>query len=198
MGFVAGGQVKTFELLWGTTWRGGAFGLVAGTMGGTAYGALFANALIFAGLISQPQFDFKPSDVVSVIFAVLFFGLIGAVMGALFGVPTGLVVGIANGLLLGGLTRVFFFPLKNAQTYRRVVAVVSAVFTAMVAWICFIGIMLFYANRNAANVPVLAVIAAIPALIAGIGAGLISQSIARWYSDLQTPTSNHKGVIQNA
>ena len=125
--------------------------------------------------------------------AVLFLALIGAVVGALFGVPAGLVVGTTNGLLLGVLTRALFYPLNNARRYSWVIAVVSAVFTCIVAWLCFIGIMLFYANRNAANVGVLAVVVAVPALIAGIGAGLTSRLIAHWYE-----SESKKGAIQNA
>ena len=96
-----------------------------------------------------------------------------------------MVVGIANGLLLGVMTRAFFYPLKNAQQYRRVVAGVSAIFTGVLAWLCFFSIMLFYANRAAADVAALAVIVAIPALIAGVGAGLTSRLIAQWYSKLE-------------
>jgi len=177
--------VKTFDLLWGTTWRGGAFGLVAGTMGGTAYGAVFANALLFFGLATQAAANFQRDDIPRALVSMLFLALIGAVVGALFGVPTGIVVGIANGLLIGILTRAFFYPPKNTPAYRWALAIVSALFTAITAWICFIGIMLFYANRNAANVPVLAVIVLIPALIAGVGAGRLSRLIARWYTKLE-------------
>jgi hypothetical protein len=184
--------MPTIKLLWGTTWRGGAFGLVAGTMGGAGYGAIFANVLFAFGLMSQAPFEFKPEYVVSGLVAVLFFAFIGSIAGALFGVPTGLVVGIADGMLLGVMTRALFYPLKNARRYRWMIAIVSAIFTGIVAWLCFISIMLFYVNRNAANVGVLAVIVTIPALIAGVGAGLTSRLVAHWYE-----SESKKGVIQN-
>lgn len=171
--------METFKILWGTTWRGGAFGLLAGTMGGAAReaGAIFPDLFLVAGLVSENSF--QPSDTGALVGGVLFFALIGAVMGALFGVPTGLVVGLWDGLLVGLITRAFFFPLKDVQTYRRVIAITCVVFTTIASWLGFLAIMLFYANRDKANVPALAVGAIIPALIAGIAAGLISRLIAR-------------------
>ncbi len=176
--------MTTIKLLWGTTWRGGALGLLVGTLGGAAYGALFANGLLAWGLLAQPR-ALELKDLPAGIGAVVFLALIGAVVGALFGVPTGIVVGIANGLFLGILTRVFFYPPKNARAYRWTVAIVSTLFTAFTAWICFIGIILFYANRNAANFGVLIGIVTLPALIAGVGAGLLSRLITRWYTNLE-------------
>ncbi|MCI0475567.1 MAG: hypothetical protein L0Y55_04920 [Anaerolineales bacterium] len=172
--------MSTIKLLWNTTWRGGAWGLLGGTMLGTAYGAIFANALFLFGLAQAP-FDLRGDDIPRAFAAILVLALIGAVMGALFGVPTGFVVGALNGLLIGIITRAFFFPLRDARTYRRVIAVVSALFTVIASWLGFLVIMLFYANREKANVEVLAVGVLIPALIAGIVAALISRVIAWWY-----------------
>ena len=182
----------TGKLILGMLWRGGAFGLLAGTMLGTAYGALFANILLFFGMLTQSSAEFQSDDIPRAIIAVLFLALIGAVMGALFGVPTGFAVGLLNGLLIGGITRVFFFPLHDARTYRRVIALISAVFTAIASWLGFFAIMFFYANREKANVPVLAAIVIIPALIAGIAAAFISQIGVRWYEREST-----KGIALN-
>lgn len=170
--------MSTIKLFWNTTWRGGAWGLLAGTMLGTAYGAIFANALFLFGLAQAPL-DLRADDIPRALGAILVLALIGAVMGALFGVPTGLIVGSLNGLLVGVLTRAFFFPPRDARTYRRVIALASALFTVIASWLGFLAIMLFYANREKANVPMLAVIVLIPALIAGIAAALISRVIAR-------------------
>jgi hypothetical protein len=145
------------------------------------YGAIFANVMFFSGLFAEIPIAFESSDALRVGIVVPFLALIGAVMGALFGVPTGFAVGAMNGLLIGIITRAFFFSLRNARTYRRVIAVVSALFTSIASWLGFLAIMLFYANRDKANVGVLAVGVLIPALIAGVGAGLISRVIARWY-----------------
>lgn len=173
--------MHTIKLFWNTTWRGGAWGLLAGTMLGSAYGAVFANGLFFFGLLSQAPAELQGEDVPRAIFAVLFLALIGAIMGGVFGIPTGAVVGVLNGLLVGIITRVFFFPLRDARTYRRVIAVTSVVFTTIASWLGFFAIMLFYSNRDKANVPVLAIGVAIPALIAGFAAGFISRLITQWY-----------------
>jgi hypothetical protein len=167
--------------------------MLAGTMGGSTYGAIFANVLFAFGMLAQAPFEFKQEYIAGGLFAVLFFALVGAVVGALIGVPTGFVVGTASGLLLGVLTSLFFYPLNNTRRYRRVIVGVSGVFTAVAAWVCFTGIILFYANRSAANVGVLAVIVTIPALVAGIGAGLTSRLIANWYEG-----ESNRGAIQNA
>ena len=183
--------MTTVKLLWGTTWRGGAWGLFAGTFGGTAYGALFANLLLAGGLVSRAPFEWKAEYAVSAIGAMLFFALIGAVVGGIFGVPAGVVVGGIVGLAIGILTRACFYPPTNTRVFRRTLAIVSALLTTIAAWICFIGIMLFYANRNAANVGGLMVIVAIPALIAGLASIFVSQRIAHWYeSATVVPTSN--------
>lgn len=186
-------EMSTRKLLWGMTWRGGALGLLGGTMLGTAYGAIFANALLLARLAQEWQ-TLSAENFVPGLAAVLLLALIGAVMGALFGVPTGLLVGALNGLLVGVLTRAFFFPPRDARTYRRVIALASALFTGIASWIGFLAIMLFYANREKADVPMLAVIVLIPALIAGVAAAFISRVIARWYENrnLELETLNLK------
>ncbi len=173
--------MTTLKLIWGTTWRGGVFGLLAGTSLGLLYGAVFFNAMLFFGLLSEMPVAFESSDALRVGVVVPFLALIGAIMGGIFGIPTGAAVGVLNGLLLGIITRIFFFPLRDARTYRRVIALISAVFTAIASWFGFFAIMLFYANIEKANVPVLAAFVIVPALIAGIAAGLISQLGVRWY-----------------
>lgn len=174
--------MKTARLLFDTTWRGGAWGLLSGTLLGTAYGAIFANVLLFLGLLSQDAAQFQLDDVPRAMFAMLVLALIGAVMGALFGVPTGFVVGLFNGLLIGLVTRIFFFPLRDAAKHRRAVGIVSAIFTILASWFCFFSIMLFYANRAQASVPVLALVGVIPALIAGAAGWFVARQIARWYA----------------
>jgi hypothetical protein len=180
--------MTTARLLWGMKWRGGAWGLLAGTLLGSAYGAVFAVVVDLYALSLRFPYLGEASDAPRALVGALFLALVGAIIGALFGVPTGLLVGASNGLLLGVLTRALFYPLKDARIYRRVVALVSAVFAGIAAWVCFVALALFYANRSAANVDMIVVIVAIPALIAGVSAGFISRFIARWYE--RNPISN--------
>jgi hypothetical protein len=173
-------SMTTLKLLWGMTWRGGAWGLLAGTFVGATFGALFGNVLVFGvGLMNQSK-SLGLNDIPTAIAAVFAVAMFGMVIGALFGVPTGFVVGIMDGLLIGVLTRALFYPLKNVRAYRWTIAIVSAVFTSMVAWVCFLGIALFYSNRNSANVGGLMLVFILPALVAGIAAGFISRLITRW------------------
>lgn len=172
--------MTTLKLLLGTTWRGGAWGLLAGTFVGATFGALFANGLFLFGLAFEAD-KLTSKDMPASIVAILFLALIGAVVGALFGVPTGFVVGSMDGLLIGVLTRVLFYPLKNVRAYRWTIALVSALFTSIVSWVCFLGIALFYSNRNSANVGVLMLVFILPALVSGIAAGFISRLITHWY-----------------
>lgn len=172
--------MTTGKLLWGMTWRGGALGLLTGALGGSFFGALFANGLFVFGMVSQAS-PLTAKDMPAGIVAIGFLALIGGVVGALFGVPTGFVVGLMDGLLVGSVTRLFFYPLKNARAYRWTLALVSAAFTSVMAWLCFVGIALFYANRNAANIGAVMLIFILPALVSGIAAGFISRLIARWY-----------------
>ncbi|MBI5650114.1 MAG: hypothetical protein HZC40_06675 [Chloroflexi bacterium] len=175
--------MTTLKLLLGTTWRGGVFGLIAGTLGGATYGAIFANA-IFLFRLAQEWSTLGAENFIPGIAVVLILAFIGSIMGALFGVPTGFIVGLLNGLLVGIVTRVFFFPLRDAKTFRRVIAMVSALFTGIASWFCFFAIILFYSNRDKADVPMLALIVTLPALIAGVASALISRAIAGWYEKL--------------
>jgi len=128
---------------------------------------------------------FESSDALRVGVAIPFLALIGAIMGGVFGIPTGAVVGVLNGLLLGIVTRAFFYPLRDVRTYRRVIAVTSAVCTTIASWLSFFAIMLLYVNEAKANLGGLAIFVVIPALIAGIAAAFISQIGARWYERLE-------------
>lgn len=175
-------SISTFKLVWGTTWRGAAFGLLVGTFGGSWFGALFGNVLVFGvGLLKQPPQDLGLKDVPAAIGAMLFLALIGAVMGTMFGMPTGVIVGLMDGVLVGIITRLFFYPLKNARVYRVVIAVISFIVTTPVSWVGFMLIWLLFSNDGKADLMGLGAISGLPALVAGISAALISQIGARWY-----------------
>jgi MFS family permease len=179
-------RMKTLQLLFSTTWRGGMWGLLAGTMVGATFGALFGNVLVFGVGLTQQQEQISLNDIPAAIGAVAILAIIGSVMGALFGVPTGFVVGIANGLLLGIISRVFFFPLKNARAYRWVIALISMAFTTLASWVGFMLIMFLYANQDKADWVGIVIFLVVPALIAGVVAGFISQIGARWYEKKNT------------
>lgn len=173
--------MTTPRLLWGMTWRGTIWGLLAGTVLGIIYGAIFVEILLLVAYDKQGLYVQTPNQISGGIAAMLFIALIGAIAGGIFGAPTGLGVGWLDGLLVGILTRMFFLPLRNTRVYRWTIAIISAIFTAITAWACFIGILILYEpTRASVSVPLILIVA-VPAPIAGIAAGFISRLITRWY-----------------
>jgi hypothetical protein len=173
--------MTTFKLFWGTIWRSAAYGFLFGTFGGSSFGALFANAMLLFALFTQTDAPFTPADAGRGIFAILFFALIGAGIGSLFGTPTGIFLGITGGVLFGVVTRAFFYPLKDARWHRRIVGTLCAAYAAVGAWICFALILRFYAKDNVVQLPLVAIVATAPAIVAGACGWFISQRVARWY-----------------
>ena len=95
----------TAELLWGSLWRAGLYGVLLGA----AFGGLFGAA-----------------------FGTLIFPLIGTVVGSFFGAITGAVVGLPLGLL-DGLLLLFWLAtayrnaaLTNSRRYRLQARIVCA------------------------------------------------------------------------
>jgi eukaryotic-like serine/threonine-protein kinase len=113
------------------------------------------------------------------IYGTAIFPLFGTYFGALFGGFLGVPLGLGNGLLVGLLTRLCFFPLTNARRHRRIVGMVSTLLCTAAASIGFalLDSKSFPSSTGAA----LIYMRGIPALIAGLAMGLISQRIARWY-----------------
>ncbi len=174
--------MTTRRLLWGMTWRGAVWGLLTGTLGGAAYGVIFMNGLYIFIMIFQSemlQSKNEPTGITAIVLLVLF----GAIMGVLSGLPVGLLVGIFDGLLIGIVTRVLFYPLKHVGAYRWTLALVSAMFTGIVAWFGFMQIASFLEkmDRSEADFSRLVIFFLVPALVAGVAAAFISGSIARWY-----------------
>jgi hypothetical protein len=87
-------------------------------------------------------------------------------------------LGLGNGLLVGLLTRLCFFPLTNARRHRRIVGMVSILFCTAAGSIGFalLSYKLFPFVR-----PLALVISEVPAVIAGLAMGVISQRISQWY-----------------
>ena len=106
----------TAELLWGSLWRAGLYGVLLGAAFGGLYGA--------AG-------------------GTLIFPLIGTVVGSFFGAITGAVVGLPLGLLDGLLllfwlaTAYRYVALTNSRRYRlqaRIVCVAGSLLALLIDW----------------------------------------------------------------
>jgi serine/threonine protein kinase len=92
----------------------------------------------------------------------------------------GLSLGLGNGIIVGIVTRLWFFPLTNPKLYRQVLTTMSIV---LCTWISMI---FFHARLWALNVgdfwhlPLIIVVLA-PSLMAGLSMGATTNSITRWY-----------------
>lgn len=136
-------------------WHAFWYSTAASTIAGIGYGAIYGTA---------------------------FFPLLGTFYGIVCGGLLGLPLGISNGLLVGILTCLFFFPLKNPRLHRRIVGTVSTL-------LCTVGGLIgLVALTHSKIFPFLTSFASdfglffvVPALIAGLSMGLIAQRIARWY-----------------
>ncbi len=175
--------MTTFKLLWGSTWRGGMWGIALGALLGMIYGALFMVALFLVAISNQTNAAAQPADAPRGLIAILFLMFIGSIMGALFGIPTGVFIGLIDGLILGILTRVFFYPLRDTQRLRRTLAVISAFVSIVGSWTFFALILLLFARQHSVSVTTMVVIGAVPALIAGAGGVFVSRRIEEWYSN---------------
>lgn len=112
------------------------------------------------------------------IYGTAIFPVLGTYYGVLFGGLLGVPLGFGNGLLVGILTRLCFFPLKNPRLHRRIVGMVSTLLCIALGLIGFansIQEVSWYLQTSTL------VFSFAPALIAGLSMGLISQQIARWY-----------------
>jgi len=124
---------------------------------------------------------FSPGNALAALGGIFILWLIGAVAGGLFSIPAGIFVGATGGILMSILTRIFFYPLKNARRYRVTIGIVMGVYALVVSWFCFIAIYLLFARDNAIQSPLVPWLALIPALIAGALGYFVSGWIARWY-----------------
>ena len=90
---------------------------------------------------------------------------IGGLIGGFVGVP----LSLANGLLVGIITRIFFFPLGSASQHRRTTVLLSILISTVLA-------VNGFENMNMGGV-----VGFIPSVISGLSMGVATKSFARWY-----------------
>ena len=165
--------MTTGKLLWGTTWRGGVWGVLAGGILGAIYGPILIVILTIESALTN---TLSSNDVRSIGGLSLF----ALVVGVIFGAAIGAFAGALNGLLIGILTRLVFSPSNNAARYRLIVAIASALFTGITALLGLLAILLLIMGTTP-DPQELILFITLPALIAAIAAALISILITRWY-----------------
>ncbi|BAY85438.1 serine/threonine protein kinase [Calothrix parasitica NIES-267] len=98
---------------------------------------------------------------------------LGIIYGAYIGIPFSLI----NSLLVGIITRFFFYPLKNPYLHRRRITLVSMFISTAFSVVLLGGIV--YSDPSELQVGIFYVIA--PVLISGLSMSLATKSFARWY-----------------
>jgi eukaryotic-like serine/threonine-protein kinase len=111
------------------------------------------------------------------VYATFYYPGTGTIMGAYIGGFIGFPIAIGNGFFVAIVTRLFFFPLKNAYLHRRTMTTISTLLctaVAIVAFNIFLGI---------SGVGILEKLfwQIAPSVITGLSMGAASKSIAGWY-----------------
>lgn len=87
------------------------------------FGAVLAAFAVAAAVTNRGTDLFSPGTAIAVLGGIFMLWLIGAVAGGIFSIPAGIVVGVSGGILLSLITRIFFYPLKDARRYRILIRV---------------------------------------------------------------------------
>ncbi|MDY6936961.1 MAG: serine/threonine-protein kinase [Cyanobacteriota bacterium] len=165
---IAKKPVTTLGLLWHVGWRSLAMGTGAGAVYGGIYGAI--NGL-FMGIVETS------TQSVGIV-------LIAIAVGAGSGAGVGLWVGAANALLVGLLTRLFFFPLKNVRRYRRVLSFLTPAVGTLAGMFGFFFPFFISLMGSMTDTQIYAIVLTfniIPSIVLGLSMGAISKLFARWY-----------------
>lgn len=173
--------MPTPKLFWNILWRATACGVIIALTVQAIFGALLVVFGFMAAATNRGAELLTPENAVATLGGIFILWLIGAVGGGLFSIPAGIFVGATGGILMSIITRIFFYPLKNARRYRIVIGIAMGVYALVVSWLCFIAIYLLFARDNTIQSPFVPWLALIPALIAGALGYFVSGWIARWY-----------------
>ncbi|MBF2029805.1 MAG: serine/threonine protein kinase [Oscillatoriales cyanobacterium C42_A2020_001] len=144
-------HLSTGSLFWNALWRSSAMGTIAGCIYSGIYTVMIVPDTLVWGMMT------------------------GAFVGAVWGFG----LGVLNGFIVGILTRLFFFPLTNPRRHRWFISLVSGVACVSLNY-AFIANFIFK-TVYLEPLYLLIILGIVPAAIAGISMGVISQSIARWY-----------------
>ncbi|MEG4455977.1 serine/threonine-protein kinase [Microcoleus sp. N9_A1] len=91
----------------------------------------------------------------------------------------GLLLGLGNGIIVGIVTRLWFFPLTNPKLHRQVLNAISIVICTSIS-IVFLEKVGGFNGRAVSAIHYFIFVLA-PSIIAGLSMRATSKSIARWY-----------------
>ncbi|MBW4506894.1 MAG: serine/threonine protein kinase [Scytonematopsis contorta HA4267-MV1] len=100
----------------------------------------------------------------------------GTIVGGVIGTTVGLSVGLANAILLGIVTRLFYYPLKSPNLYRRHIAFFSTLTGTAMALIGYMPLVID--NSSISHQLFFGIV---PSIITGLSMGVASKLFARWY-----------------
>jgi eukaryotic-like serine/threonine-protein kinase len=99
-------------------------------------------------------------------------------IGSFLCIYSGPMLGLGNGIIVGIVTRLWFFPLTNPKLHRQVLNAISIVLCTSTS-IVFLGMRMPSIGIDDATNYMIFVLA--PSLIIGLSMGATSRYIARWY-----------------
>jgi eukaryotic-like serine/threonine-protein kinase len=136
---------------------------------------LFGDALLRSTLIG--------GSVVTVcagLYSSIAIPVFGTIYGGMFGAMVGFPLGLGNGILIGLITRLFFYPLKNTSLHQRSLNLISTFIGTAVALV-FFGKFLGTAIFGSKNLQEILFYTIAPSIITGLSMGAVSKSFAQWY-----------------
>ncbi len=121
------------------------------------------------------------------IYGTAVFPIGGTYLGIIYGLCIGIPFSLVNALLVGIITRLFFYPLKNPSLHRRRTALVSIfIYTA------FAVVLLGGISSNSEDYLQQGIFFTLtPFVISGLSMSLATKSFARWYEQ-QSRFPGHK------
>jgi hypothetical protein len=125
--------------------------------------------------------------IAAAIYGTAVFPVGGTFAGIMLGFSIGIPFSLVNGFLIGIITHLFFYPLKNPFLYRRRITLVSMFIYSAFGVILFGGII----SSNLSDLHGGLFFVLVPFLISGLSMGVATKSFARWYEE-QSRFQGHK------
>jgi len=111
------------------------------------------------------------------IYSTFFYPIQGTFLGGAMGFLLGWLLGLGNGIIIGIVTRLWFFPLTNPKLHRQVLTAISIILCTLTTIVLLLKI---YPNiSDDCSGCIVFVLAG--SLLAGLSMGSSTKSIARWY-----------------
>ena len=115
--------------------------------------------------------------IAAAIYGTAVFPVGGTYIGIMYGVSIGIPFSLVNSLLVGIITRLYFYPLKNPYLHRRRTTLLSILISTAFSVVLFGGTV--FSSPSDLQQMIFFIIA--PFLISGLSMSLATKSFAHWY-----------------